>query len=110
MGGLHAVVTDADVIGSPDVAKSFLSVHAQASLSVFADVHLKKGAAVLACYPRPKIYLRLALTGYDCKEGRGPKRKSHTDITKKTPQFQQGWVRNEPSGNVHIIDFKSDTA
>jgi hypothetical protein len=30
----------------PDVAKSFLSIHAQASLSVFDDVHLKKGAAV----------------------------------------------------------------
>ena len=52
MGGLHAVVTDADVIGSPDVAKSFLSIHAQASLSVFSDAHLKKGAVGLACYPR----------------------------------------------------------
>ena len=90
MGGLHAVVTDADVIGSPDVAKSFLSVHAQASLSVFADVHLKKGAAVLACYPRPKIYLRLALTGCDCKEGRGPKRKKPYRYNKETTTVSTG--------------------
>jgi hypothetical protein len=45
-GGLHATLTDAAVTGEPDVTKSFLSIHAQASLSLFSDVHSKKKAVV----------------------------------------------------------------